>query len=197
MATDFDDDSPLIRYLDARSEYFDSLSKSQLKAQDELLLFLQKSADNLQSKEDQISAEANQFERQYTSFFALAISFIVSGMLQAVPTSNSTVNARILYFAALMSAVIAAIFLFLEYRNTSKFFDSALKHVKNGEVILNNRDLNPAEIEEQLNSHLAKMPTKSTLWTQRVETLLVIVSFTLLGLWLYETLFNPNFWIIF
>ncbi|HTE58231.1 MAG TPA: hypothetical protein VK694_05805 [Verrucomicrobiae bacterium] len=183
----------LAKYIQERGKYFDSLSPGELKAQDELLAFLQKTTDNIEAKQDQVTTESNEYERQYTSFFALAISFIVAGLLSSPPVKDATQASRVLYFAAIITATLAAVFLLSEYIFVSRLFS---KWQSNNERILRyiaqGQWNDPPGLETWINQTQSKVPKKSTRAILFIEIFLISLAFVLLALWLYETLFNPN-----
>ncbi len=176
-----------------RASDLDTLTASEAYAINELQDIVQKNIDLVQVRQDLVITESNQYERQYTSFFGLAISFIIAGLLSSQPGIDSTLAARVFYLLTIVVASLAALFLFLEFIFASRHFDKWTK--ANNDIIdyINDGNWhNPNEISEWMEKRQAKVPEKSTRAIIITELVLVSLAFVLLTMWLYETLFNPD-----
>lgn len=185
------------QHLRERADFYDKLTPTEMKAFDEVKAFVEKTTDNLQSKQRESVGEANEYERQYTSFFGLAISFIVAGLLSSPPIPASTFANRLFYTGAIITASVAAVFLFFEYRTVSKHFDKWIKGANEAMKYVASGDWRtPGELNQWIDAQQAAIPEKSTKVTQVIEVILVGSAFVMLTMWLIEALFNPN-WPIF
>lgn len=182
-----------LQHLIDRASVLDSLTPSERRALNELQGVVQKNIDVVSAKQDFVTSEANQYERQYTSFFALAISFIIAGLLSSPPSISSTNATKVLYFATIVAAAAAAIFLFFEYVFVSRLYGKWTK--ANSDILeyINNGNWrSPTDMSNWMSKRQAKVPQRSTRAVIVIEIILVTSSFLFLGAWLFETLFNPD-----
>ena len=183
----------IAQYLVERAESIKQLSKEEGQAFKELNVFVQKTLDTVNEKQNIATADSNQFERQYTGFFLLAISFIVGGMLAVQPGLDATLAARLLYIATIMTASVAAVFLFSEYYFVNRLFGKAIK--ANDDImqyIVGGNWKSPTELRDWMFTRQSRVPKHSTQVIMVLEFIFVPLSFILLALWLIETLFNPS-----
>lgn len=183
----------VLQHLQDRAAALDALSPSEAKAIEELQAIVQKNIDTVEAKQDLVVVESNQYERQYTSFFALAISFIIAGLLSCPPQIDATNAAKVFYFLTIMVASIAAIFLFLEYIFVSRLYGKWAKANNDMLGYINGGNWrSPNDMSRWMAERQAQVPQRSTRAIIIIEIILVTAAFSLLGLWLFETLFNPD-----
>lgn len=183
----------IFQYLQERSADLESLTPSELRAFDELNTIIQKNIDTFESKQDFIVTESNQYERQYTSFFAVSISFIIAGLLSAMPETSATLANKVFYSASILSALIAAAFLFLEYRYATRFYDKWLGTTSDILEYINHGNWkNPDELTTWIASKQASTSKRSTTLVFKIEVTLIGLAFACSGMWLIEALFNPD-----
>lgn len=178
-------------YAEQQAHYYDSLSRVQIKVHDELQAFIDKNVSDLKSKSNDISAEVNEYERHFSGYFALAISFIISGSLANVVGGNDSHRSKVFFFTAIVTALIAALVLFGEYMLSYSLFNRWQKNIKESITYVNSLEWGtPQAFDYWLQEHQKDVPEHSTLFLQIVEIILMIVAFACLGCWLYLRLFT-------
>ena len=185
----------VLQYIIDRTAELDSYTPSQIKAVEELVAKVEKTVSVVADKQKQVIAETNEYERQYTSFLALSISFIVAGLLSALPSQDATIATRVLYLLTIASSLIAALLLATEYIFVQKYFNQW--NAKQNEIltyITKGNWKTPDEMQAKVDRLEKKLPKRSRGWILKVELGLIGFSFTTMLLWLIEYFFNPDLW---
>jgi Na+(H+)/acetate symporter ActP len=198
MATNKTEIGPdLTAHVTARTKWYSGLDDSARLAVNELYTFLNDTIANNRSRKTEVVSEANEFERQYAGFFAVAASFIVAGLLSARPDNSATQACKVFYFAALVSALLAALSLLVESIILQKFFGKWQKiNDQIGEYISKGDWHSPNELNEWIGAKEAKEPKRSTTKLAYVMLGLVGVAFIFMICWQVEVLFNPDWLLI-
>ena len=80
----------LDEYFEHRFEYLSQVSAEEIQIAKDLENLVNKNLERFERKAQLIITESNEFERQHTGFFAIAISFIIAGLLNVIPTEENT-----------------------------------------------------------------------------------------------------------
>ncbi len=183
-------DSGLGKYAQEQAEYYERLTPAQLKVNDELQAYANRKISDFETKKNQVTSEVNEYERHFSGYFALAISFIVSGLLANVVKGHDSKGAREFFFIAIVTSLVAALLLFLEYILTYKLFNSWQKNIEQAiEYIYDQSWSNPNALEAWLKKH-QEIPERSTRYVRIAEIILMSIAFISLGSWLYIRLFT-------
>lgn len=185
----------VLQYIIDRTAELDSYTPSQIKAVEELVAKVEKTVNVVADKQKQVIAETNEYERQYTSFLALSISFIVAGLLSALPSQDATLATRVFYLLTITTSLIAALLLATEYIFVQKYFNEW--STKQNDILIYITKGNwktPDEMQAEVDRLEKKLPKRSRGWVLKVELGLIGFSFVAMLLWLIEYFFNPDWW---
>jgi MFS family permease len=192
-----DDGPDLTAHITTRTRWYRSLDDGARLAVSELYTFLNDTIVNNRTQKNSVTGEANQFERQFAGFFAVAISFIVGGLLTAIPPKSATQADKVFFISALFCALLAAAFLLVESIFIQRFFGRwQLNNDEIGEYISKGSWHGPSELNEWIASKEKQLPKKSPRWISYVMLGLVALAIIFLACWQIEVLFNPNWPVI-
>jgi len=185
----------LEEYFENRYEYLSEVSTTELEIAKDLENLVNKNIERFEKKAELIITEGNEYERQHTGYFAIAISFIIAGLLNVIPTIDNTLATRVLFSIAILSAISAALVLFLEYINNNRFHnawqignDKVINYISRGNW------KNPRELDNMIVKLQEEIPKKSKSWAIYIEIVLVSIALISLGVWAIEVVYNPDLW---
>lgn len=172
---------PLEDYIQQQADYFDGLTPSFTKAQEKLQKHISDLVDGFSKRQDQITAEANEYQRHFNGYFALSASFIISGML-ASQSSNSDGHAvKIFFFATIAVSLVAALLLFFDYILTYRLFNRWQANIRDCVAYINGLTWKSQdELDDWIRNNQNDLKEKSTHFIQYTEMFLLTVAFGLL-----------------
>lgn len=182
----------LQKYMRDRADYFDTLSQSELKSYEETQKERQEILSKVTDTKNALTSEINEFERTHTSFFAVAISLIIAGMLSNQPARDATHAAQVFYFTSVAAASLTGMLLFLEFSTTKKAFKRWLDHAQQVADYTNSKEWTPDTFRAWVEKHNANAEKHTPNIFFIAEIALLSLSLAFLLCWLFETLFNPN-----
>jgi len=191
---------PHQQWFTERAKFYNQLTVDEEKAFAELFRFTQEATASVNNSRDDISNQVNEYERHFTGYFTLAISFIIGGLLSnQLPNVDNveTFAARFLFTTTIVIALTSALVLFAEYVSTLRFFNRWQKIQEEIAAYINKHGWQgPDDLNQWITEKQRDVPAKATHVFQTVEMILLTLAFTSLVLWVVEKFFNPN-WPIF
>ena len=188
-----DSEPSQVEYIEGQARLYEYLSGDQEKALEELQEFTTKTVETFQAKKDTLTHEKNELERHRTGYFALAISFVVGGLLSSNLGAGTTFASRFLYLITISTAIITAFLIFLDYSSSYKLFtlwqdacDDIIQYINKLKW------KTPTELADWISQRQSTLPTSTSPLVQKLELIFLIVSFLSIIFWLIERLFNPN-----
>lgn len=180
-------------YFANRIDYFENITPLEKSISDELNMFVQKNLDSFDSKSDFINSQSNEFERQHTGFFVVAISFIIAGLLNLDASSFTSDTAKMFYLISMVSSLIAMFLLFIEFLIVKKFHskwqnvnDDIIRYIRFGNW------QHPRGLSEWIynKQNTESLPKKSSSSIVYLEIFLVSLSLLSLGLLTVESTYD-------
>lgn len=188
---------PLQKFATERANYYKLLSKEQKAVHDEIQTLVNNAIKTFEDKKSSTTQEINEYDRQRIGFFAIAISFIIGGLLSSQIGVGDSSSAKSFYLASIVFASFTALCLFIEYTIISRFMSKwqfasqeIVDHIKNADW------KSPKLLDEWIQERQAKLPIGSNKTVHWLEVISLIFALTALVCWLIERLFDP-YWFIF
>lgn len=183
----------LYDYITERAAVFDEMSPGELESYKDALKFQEISLQNNKEQKLALTTEANSYDRQFASYFAVAISFIVAALIGFDPGKNLTHASKVLYICALGFALCGALIILFEGLALQRFHRRWSLHLREvGTYISTGGWRAPRELNNWIHDSETNLPRHSPTLFTVITIILVGISFILLLLWQVEVQFNPN-----